>query len=221
MTTEHVSVSKIRRGFATATHEDRVAYLSDLRENWQRAESAFGRRLFLGLVVVAVGSLLLVDDVGQVTVLGVTLSELTTVRYLVPVILAYLAVETATTVATIDLYGEAHAELFKMTFPEQHGQHLGDLLTPANAILWSSPGLSWFESHGRIAGYSNGMGIFWLVRAMAGLVLSPVLVGAYVVGLLADGVDVGGVISTVASLALLTVAAVQTVAWVRGRMQEV
>jgi hypothetical protein len=213
----HVAALRVHKGFATSAAEDRAAYLKDLRENWQRAESGFSRRLFLGVVVVAVGGLLLVNGVGEVGVLGVTLTDLRPVRYLVPIVLAYLTVEIATTVAAIDLYGEAHAELFRMTYPTPSEHHLADLLTPAGGLLWGSPGASWFERHGRIADFSNGVGMFWIARAMAGLIIGPLAVIGYVVALLLAQLDVGSVLSAVASLGLVVVTAVQTVAWLRGR----
>lgn len=216
--TVHVAARAVRAGFAAAGPTERSAYLDALRATWQQAESRFTRRLFLVVAVIGVGGLLLLDDVGEVNLLGVTLTGTSTVQLLVPVVLAYLTYEIATTVASIDLYGEAYTALYALSFPDQNRHRLGDLLTPADSLLWATPGAGWFEQHGRIADFSNGSGVFWVVRGIAGLVLGPVAVVVFAVMLVSASVTVGTVVSATVSAALLAVTVIQTIGWLRGRL---
>ena len=208
---------RVLAGFENHPTEVRAAYLHDLRVNWREAEAGTARRLFLLVVLAVVGGLLLADGVGAVDIFGVQLREVSVVLYALPVVMAYLVYEVAVGVAAIDLYGEAHDALFRMTYPELAEQSLGDLLSPANSVVWSSPGASWFEGFGRVFNFSNAPGIFWVGRAVAGVALPPIYLGIYFGHLVNARSDSLVFVSMGLTLAMLALAAMSTLAWVRKR----
>lgn len=210
---------KLEAGLSDATPEERLEYLRDLRASWRDAEAGVTRRLLLLVVLGGLGALSMSNALGEMTLAGVRIEDTSLVPAVIPVLIAYVLYELAVAIAAIDLYGEAHAAVFRRVHPTMSRNRLDDLLTPATSIVWSSPGAAWFEDFGRLRWplETNVSGVVWVGRTMGALVVPPLFLVAYYWQLFADGVTPAAVVSLVLTVVLVVAAAVNTIGWIRGR----
>jgi hypothetical protein len=109
-------------------------YWKDLRASWQASESSLRRTLFYILALAASFMLLGTKAVGEVTFLGVQVTNLGLVRTLIPATIAYLIYAASTSTAITVRLAQIHDELAHHYWPNFYNANLELTVRPVGSI---------------------------------------------------------------------------------------
>jgi hypothetical protein len=109
-------------------------YWTDLRASWQASESSLRRTLFYILALAAGFILLSTKAVGEVTLLGVQLTNLGLVRTLIPATIAYLIYVASTSAAITVRLAKIHDQLAEHYWPNFYRANLELTVRPVGSI---------------------------------------------------------------------------------------
>jgi hypothetical protein len=190
------------------TNDESVsAYLRDLRENWRALEDSLHRTglivIVLGLAFVLIGS----DGVGEVSIGGVTITNLLFVLASLPVAIAYFFLVMSLDVGLLGALGTTHDDAYHYYFRGFHDQDLETTLRPSQSI--SAVRAVSSRSEGRWV--NNLMGSVAAIRLIA-YVAGPLIFEIYALVTLWRSPDVPTLWATIATTltAFLLLACVPT-----------
>jgi hypothetical protein len=109
-------------------------YWRDLRASWQASENALRRTLFYILALAASFILLGTKDVGELTFLGLTLTNRALVVTLIPAIIAYLIYVVSTNAAITYRLSAVHDGLARCYWPSFYTANLELTVRPSGSI---------------------------------------------------------------------------------------
>jgi hypothetical protein len=109
-------------------------YWRDLRASWQASENSLRRTLFYILALAATFLLLSTKGLGEVTFLGLKVTNLRLVATLIPAVIAYLIYVVSITAAVTMRLATVHDRLAQHYWPNFYGEDLEVAVRPVGSF---------------------------------------------------------------------------------------